>query len=258
MQDIRRLHGDEDTHGAATKLTGESVEAVRQIAGARTSYDIFKILKNYLPAFGLDYFIVFVSRDDGETKLDDRVVLTNWDSEVIHRCMDEDYYHWSFVQELRNSVLPEVKSLTRYLENGDEADNPELGKFLLARGYNAFVHLPARSSIGRVGMISFAGQRDDVGIGEMMQLNFVAEHAFERLIRIVGDVDARENPLSEREIECLKAAARGLSVAETSEGVGITTHTVNYHLANAQKKLEARNKLQAVVNAIQHGWLGKY
>lgn len=237
-------------------ITLETSEVLQRLEDAQTSYDIFKILKEYIPSFRLDFFIIFLSNKDGATALDDRVVLTNWDSEVIHRCMEADYYHWSFVSELRASVLPRCAALSEVADGG--TNNAELAQFMLERGHDAFVHLPTRGMGDQTGVVSFSGRREMVTIGETMNLNFVAEHAFERLVSILGNDGARENPLSDREIECLKAAARGLSVQETSKLIAITTHTVNYHLANAQKKLDARNKVQSVALAIQRGWLGRF
>lgn len=247
-----------DTGTDLSRISAGSIQAVAQIREALTGYDIFKALRSLMPVFRLDRFVVFVAPADGLTDLDDRVVLTNWDSELIQRAMGSDFYHWSFVTDLRASVLPKSVSLGETLAKGQETNNRELGEFLLARGYDAVVHLPTRSSNGKTGAVGFSGPRAKVEDSEVMHLNYVAEHAFERLMHILDDTNARENPLSDREIECLKAAARGSNVSETSRKIGITSHTVNYHLSNAQKKMGARNKLHAVVNAIQQGWLGPF
>lgn len=244
--------------GNCRGFTGDTAEAVDCIERALTSYDIFKVFKSYIQAFDLKFFAVFVAKDEGSRSLDDRVVLTNWESEVIHRCMEHDYYPWSFVRDLRESVLPCSVSLGETIRHGLGTNNDDLERFMFDRGHDVFVHLPTRCSDGRIGAVSFSGVRGAVSITELMNLHFVAEHGFERLMTILGNSKARENPLSNREIECLKAAARGLSVQETSRQIGVTTHTVNYHMANAQKKLDARNKVQSVALAIQRGWLGGF
>lgn len=251
-------NGESNEFVDLNQVSSESVDAILQVRNARTSYDIFKILKSYIPVFRLDHFAVFVTQAEKRTALDDRAVLTNWDSEVIHRGLEDEFFDWSVTSELRESVLPKSVLVEDALKGDNGTNNRELAEFLLSKGYNALVHLPVRSSNGKTGYVGLGGMRDVVGDEELMQLSYVAEHAFERLMQIVEDGDLRENPLSDREIECLKAAARGLSVSETSHRIGITSHTVNYHLANAQKKLTARNKLHAVVNAIQRGWLGEF
>ena len=235
-----------------------TAQAVESIKAARTSYDIFKTLKAFGPRFGLDRFLVYATHDDGSAALDDRFVLTNWDSEAIHRAKENDFLRWPYANGLRESVLPRSVTFKDALDSDEEMENRGLAEFLLAHGFNAFACLPTRSSNGITGAVSFSGMRDRVRVDELLHLNFVAEYAFEKLMQIVGNPGSPENPLSEREIECLKAAAHGLSVAETAERIGITTHTVNYHLANAQKKLTARNKLHAVVSAMQRSWLGHH
>lgn len=53
--------------------------------------------------------------------------------------------------------------------------------------------------------------------------------------------------LSPREIECLKWAAQGKSAWETGRILGISRHTVAFHLDNAKAKLGVRSTIQAVV-----------
>ena len=236
--------------------TAHVVEKIQR--AAQTSYDVFKILKSYIPKFRLNNFIIYMVKDHDAAAPSGQVVLTNWDSEVVHRCMVPEHRHRSFLRDLRSSVLPKSTLIGESLAGSSDMDDGDFVEFMRARGYEAFVHSPVRSSDGRNGGVSFSGDREKVALEEVMHLSFVAKHVFERLTQIIGDAGTRENPLSDREIECLKAAARGLSVFETSRQLGISSHTVNYHLANAQKKLGARNKLQTVVNAIEGGWLGRF
>lgn len=56
--------------------------------------------------------------------------------------------------------------------------------------------------------------------------------------------------LSPRESECLLAAAYGLTEKETARLLGISHNTVSVHIANCREKLDARNKLDAVVKGI--------
>lgn len=59
--------------------------------------------------------------------------------------------------------------------------------------------------------------------------------------------------LTAREIECLRSAATGQTVAETAEGLGIASRTVEFHLKNVTEKLGAANKVHAVAIAVSHG-----
>ena len=59
--------------------------------------------------------------------------------------------------------------------------------------------------------------------------------------------------LNAREGEILKWSARGLSRADIGERLHISLHTVDFHIRNAMKKLEAKNITAAVVIALNMG-----
>jgi DNA-binding CsgD family transcriptional regulator len=59
--------------------------------------------------------------------------------------------------------------------------------------------------------------------------------------------------LSARQIDVLRWTAMGKTASEVSSIVGITTRTVNYHVANILSKLNANNKIQACVRAVSLG-----
>ena len=59
--------------------------------------------------------------------------------------------------------------------------------------------------------------------------------------------------LTRRELQCLRHAAEGMTIAATAEAMAITERTVEFHLGNAQRKLKAPNKLRTVVIALQQG-----
>lgn len=60
-------------------------------------------------------------------------------------------------------------------------------------------------------------------------------------------------PLSSREKECLALAFDGLTASETAEVLECGERTINYHIANAMRKLKVENKLSAIERAC---WFG--
>lgn len=52
--------------------------------------------------------------------------------------------------------------------------------------------------------------------------------------------------LTQRELQCLRLAAQGLTAQEIAQQIGLTCRTVNFHWQNIQKKLGARNKTQSI------------
>jgi DNA-binding NarL/FixJ family response regulator len=61
--------------------------------------------------------------------------------------------------------------------------------------------------------------------------------------------------LSEREVEILRLVANGHSNAAISAKISISENTVKYHLKHILQKLNARNRTEAVIAAIQAGTL---
>ncbi|WP_274648711.1 response regulator transcription factor [Paenibacillus humicola] len=64
-----------------------------------------------------------------------------------------------------------------------------------------------------------------------------------------------ENPLSEREREVLKLAREGLSAGDIAKKLYLSAGTVRNYLSEAIQKLEAKNRIDAIVIAEKNGWL---
>jgi two-component system, NarL family, response regulator DesR len=67
--------------------------------------------------------------------------------------------------------------------------------------------------------------------------------------------DSGECPLTERELEVLRIAAKGLGAEEIAATLFLTTGTVRNYLAAAVSKLNARNRVDAIRIAAAADWL---
>jgi len=59
--------------------------------------------------------------------------------------------------------------------------------------------------------------------------------------------------LTARERECIIAAARGQTEKDTARTLGISPNTVHAHLESCKRKFGARNKIEAILNAMRRG-----
>ncbi|MGC9348607.1 MAG: response regulator [Anaerolineae bacterium] len=66
-----------------------------------------------------------------------------------------------------------------------------------------------------------------------------------------GQVEA----LTEREIEVLRLAARGMTNREIGQELDISHRTVQGHLANVYEKLQVNSRTEAVTEALKRGWI---
>jgi len=62
-------------------------------------------------------------------------------------------------------------------------------------------------------------------------------------------------PLTDREIEVLRLLADGFANKEIASRMGISEHTVKFHVASIMGKLGAGNRTEAVMSGIRHGLL---
>lgn len=125
----------------------------------------------------------------------------------------------------------------------------EAARFGIRYGFT----IPIHDSSGIVAAVTFAAderrprfERSIKQHAEVLQLMAICFHAHARR-KLFADGAINGVALSPREIECLKWAAQGKSAWETGRILGISRHTVSFHLDNAKAKLGVRSTIQAVV-----------
>jgi DNA-binding NarL/FixJ family response regulator len=64
-----------------------------------------------------------------------------------------------------------------------------------------------------------------------------------------------EATLSDREMEVLREAARGLPNKEIARRMGLSVRTVHTHLGNIFGKLQVGSRTEAVLQALRRGWV---
>ena len=73
--------------------------------------------------------------------------------------------------------------------------------------------------------------------------------------RVADDEDFADSTLTDREEDVLDLLAEGLSNQRIAERLGISPHTVKFHIASIYDKLDARTRTQAVRHALDRGLL---
>lgn len=69
------------------------------------------------------------------------------------------------------------------------------------------------------------------------------------------DAEGHYIPLSPREMEILENVTHGMINKEIAKKLGISQQTVKNHMTSILKKLNVKDRTQAAVAAIRHGWV---
>ncbi len=75
------------------------------------------------------------------------------------------------------------------------------------------------------------------------------------LISTAGEAPATSGPLTDRETEVLGLLSRGLANKQIAVALGISEHTVKFHVSSIYTKLNATNRTQAVREGLRNGWI---
>lgn len=126
-------------------------------------------------------------------------------------------------------------------------DNPRMVRDLLARGASAY--LVKSASLEELLAAVRAVARDSGEGGGQNVILAVPRSTMERV-----EQGAKDEP-SERELEILRGAARGLSNRQIGVSLSIAEATVKRHLANVYARINVGSRSEAVRKALAEGWL---
>ena len=140
----------------------------------------------------------------------------------------------------------------------DAARSPRAAEVMaVARefGLNKGFLVPIVRSTGFQACVTMAGERPDHEPRAKQALHLVSMYAHARCAALMGcETDGqRRRVLSERERDVLAWAAEGKSSWEIATILGVSERTVNWHVEQSKKKLDAVTRTRAVIKALRSG-----
>jgi LuxR family quorum sensing-dependent transcriptional regulator len=239
-----------------TQDSQTAFEIVGRLKEAAKISDILREMRAAGAYFGYDVFIITNLPAEHEVSTQNCALVPSWPEGWRTRYFARDYLRIDPVaNHVRRTTEPFLWREAPY--RSDEAGAArvmgEATEFGLSQGFCVPIH----HLTGPGGGVSFGASRLDLSEDAKAALHLVSIYAYQRaetLIREGGRNPMRKAPrLTAREIECLRWTAAGKTSWEASEILSTSQRTVEFHLKNAARKLDAVNRVQCVAEALRQG-----
>jgi LuxR family quorum sensing-dependent transcriptional regulator len=230
----------------------EAFEFIERLDQLMTPQDVIDAVERSFCLFGFENFIITGLPNPNE-RFEQVVLVKKWPSGWFDIYAKEDYIRSDPIIRLcRNTVQPFEWSEAPY----DPLTEPRTAEvmnrardFRMKEGFC----LPIHGINGYEACFSMSGVDLDLSSKTKSALHLMAMYAFERARQLLDSgLPQGASLLTPREREALTWAAAGKSAGETGTILGITERTVTAHIVSACQKLDAVNKTQAVVRALQY------
>lgn len=186
------------------------------------------------------------------------VSIGNTPAEYLEASLDvADSVRDPVLRRLKQLNTPVVYDQAMYVKD----DAADLWETQAAYGYRTGISMALHLPGGRHFLMGVDRDRalspDDAEVTRMMaDLQLLAVHAQDAAVRLLLD-EAQERMglprLTAREREVLRWTSEGKSSWEVGTILGMSEHTVNFHVRNLMGKLDVTSKHQAVLKALSLG-----
>ncbi|MCA0203418.1 MAG: LuxR family transcriptional regulator [Proteobacteria bacterium] len=181
-------------------------------------------------------------------------MVTNWPPE-----WHSAYYDRQFGD--RDPTLRAMKALGRPFSVSDlragrcgflpDAAEREVIDYAATLGYPEGFLVPVFRANGYRGFAVLVGDAPDPGPALRARLQFLLEHAHDRLRVLVAQHLDENALLTPREVQILSLARQGQGDADIARQAAISIRTVRFHFDNARRKLAARSRSEAIAIAVE-------
>ncbi|MBA5778997.1 LuxR family transcriptional regulator [Stappia sp. F7233] len=236
----------------------QTLEIIARIDRAVTPEEICDGLTSFTARFGLGSMIAgtMPSPTDRRRQQEQHLLLSGFPDGWMDRYLSQNYVHIDpVIRRIQSDLAPfEWSQALPYISSRTASVAHrmfgEAREHRLATGFA----VPLITPDGAIAAISFGGERLELPPEAPGMISMIGSYAIGRAIELRSrEARRRDAGLTPREIECLKWAADGKTEWEISVILTISEHTADKHLANAQRKLRAANRAQAIANAMRLG-----
>ncbi|PFH12534.1 LuxR family transcriptional regulator [Collimonas sp. PA-H2] len=230
-------------------------QQMQSLLSAKSAPILFDSLSEIVKRLGFDY-CAYDMRLPWPVAQPKVISLNNYSPGWQQRYNQEHYERIDpTVSHGRNSSLPMIWS------DQNVASNRPFWEDARSHGLHAGWAQSRHDAKGICGLLNLSRSNDHVSQKELReishQLSWLVDVAHEglSLLLIEKHMPEAASQLTAREIEVLRWTADGKTSGEVSEIMNISDRTVNFHISNTLKKLNATNKTAAAIKAAMLGIL---
>ncbi len=229
-----------------------SSSGIRTLANRLASRgDLTGFLAGMTENVGADSYML-VAIMHGEARNQARIVASNWQFdtiELIGRQLIATLAQgpWAATPGMRpTALIAGAAPGTGALINGEEA------RLLDVLGHGEIYSLGLNVGRQRLFMLLSSEQAGQIDLSALARAQFECCYALSRIPDLVAQ-GAAEDPLSDRERECLFWVSEGKTTDEVAVILGVSSNTVNSYITHAIQKFSASNRAMAIATAIRSG-----
>lgn len=222
--------------------------------------EVFDLFRQTVSEYGFDRIAFAATTLPAQEALSredlNPVVALNFPNDWVDHYFKNDYQSFDPIMQL-SPHSSEILEWDQLIQHGQlTCKQKRLMLESREAGLNNGISIPIHGPNGESYVASLATEltvRD--GRRDLTNLQIAACQFHIAYSRLCRQIEARIDRvrLTDRERECLMWTARGKSAWAISKIIGVSEHTVNFHLKSVMRKLKTANRIQAVALAVRLG-----
>jgi DNA-binding CsgD family transcriptional regulator len=235
---------------AMTSLAVENISFETTAAKPATRGDLTTFLMEQTDAVSADaYMLVAVVHDQDHS--DARIIASNWIYDAIQLAGQK------LIATLAQSSFAAApggmpRAIVTAAAPSLEGIGGEDVKLLDVLGHSEIYALKLFVGRQRLFLLFSAASIARIDLAALIQTQFQCCYGLSRMSEVLGAA-VMQDPLSDRERECLFWVSEGKTTDEVAVILGVSSNTVNSYITHAIRKFSASNRAMAVATAIRSG-----
>ena len=239
--------------GNKTAMKSSAAFASQDTASSRLTCrgDLTAFLMNVTASVGAESYMLLALVHD-QTRLNARIVASNWIFDAVEligprliATLAHDPLNTAPGSRPKPLVAAEAPA-TGGLVNGEEA------RLLTVLGHAELYSLRINVGRQRLFLLFSAAEPGRIDAAALAAAQMKCCYALSQIPQLLAEASLQD-PLSDRERECLFWVSEGKTTDEIAVILGVSSNTVNSYITHAIQKFSASNRAMAIATAIRSG-----